>query len=111
MQPWNIRIEIEAQQLVPSNDHLPHTTRLIEAPAGDKLCVIDATEEDDFEGVSHREVIELATTERTRNEQVTDTDEHAILHQDGEIVGHMGQPSELDTAELNLIPAVDVTES
>ena len=106
------RNEIEAQQqLVPDNDHLSHTTRIIEPPAVDKQCVINATDEDDFERVSHREVNELATTERTRNEQVTDSDEHATVHQDAEIVGDMGQPSELDTAEPNLIPAVDVTES
>ena len=42
-----------------------------------------------------------------------DADEHVIVHQDAEIVGDMGQTSELDidTAEPNLIPAVDVTES
>ena len=114
LKPCNpgIRIEIEAQQQsVPSNDHLSHTTRIIEAPAVDKPYVIDATEEDDFEGVSHREVNELATTERNRNQQVTDADEHAIVHQDAEIVGDIGQLSELDTAEPNLIPAFDVTES
>ena len=38
------------QQSVPRNDHLSHTTRIIEAPEDDKQCVIDATEEVDFDG-------------------------------------------------------------
>ena len=59
-----IRIENEAQQQpVPSTEHPSQIPRGIDdVPTVAKPCVIDETEEDDFEGDSHQVINELATT-------------------------------------------------
>ena len=116
LKPCNpgIRIENEAQQQpAPSSEHPSQIPIGIDdVPAVDKPCVIDATEDDDFEGDSHQVVNEMATPNLPQNDRVAEVDEVETHHQGTETVaGDIGSQSEFDTAEPDHMPASDVTGS
>ena len=69
--------------------------------------MIDATEEDDFEGDSQQVVNDMATTNLPQSDHVSETDEVETQHQDAEIVaGDIGSQNEFDTAEPDHMPAL-----
>ena len=74
--------------------------------------MIDATEEDDFEGDSHQVLNEMATTNLPQSDHVVETDEVDTQYQGAETVADdIGLRREFDTAEPEHMPASDVTGS